>query len=92
MEILLEHPSLKTMATFYTNRIENMNNRPHSFFFFFQLLRWNSQQKSVNSVNFSRVLPTSRLGYHAGKPIESVVYCLNILSRSVDNVRIPRWS
>ena len=25
---------------------------------------------------FSRVLPTSRVGYHAGKPIESVVYCL----------------
>ena len=24
------------------------------------------------------VLPTSRLGYHAGKPIESVVYCLII--------------
>ena len=34
MEILLEHPTLKTMATFYTNRIENMNNRPHGFFFF----------------------------------------------------------
>ena len=28
---------------------------------------------------FSRVLPTSRVGYHAGKPIESVVYCLNVL-------------
>ena len=28
--------------------------------------------------SFSRVLPTSRVGYHAGKPIESVVYCLNI--------------
>ena len=27
---------------------------------------------------FSRVLPTSRVGYHTGKPIESVVYCLNI--------------
>jgi len=26
---------------------------------------------------FSRVLPTSHVGYHAGKPIESVVYCLN---------------
>ena len=26
----------------------------------------------------SRVLPTSQVGYHAGKPIESVVYCLNI--------------
>ena len=28
--------------------------------------------------SFSRVLPTSRVGYHAGKPIESAVYCLNI--------------
>ena len=27
-------------------------------------------------LRFSRVLPTSRVGYHAGKPIESVVYCL----------------
>ena len=27
--------------------------------------------------NFSRVLPTSRVGYHADKPIESVVYRLN---------------
>ena len=27
--------------------------------------------------SFSRVLPTSRVGYHAGKPIENVVYCLN---------------
>ena len=26
---------------------------------------------------FSRVLPTSRVGYHASKPIESVIYCLN---------------
>ena len=28
---------------------------------------------------FSIVLPTSRVGYHAGKPIESVVYCLIII-------------
>ena len=27
--------------------------------------------------SFSPVLPTSRVAYHAGKPIESVVYCLN---------------
>ena len=26
----------------------------------------------------ARVLPSSRVGYHAGKPIESVVYCLSI--------------
>ena len=28
---------------------------------------------------FSSVLPTSRVGYHAGKHIESVVYCLIIV-------------
>ena len=28
---------------------------------------------------FPRVLPTSRVGHHAGKPIESVVYCLTNL-------------
>ena len=27
--------------------------------------------------SYSSVLPTSRVGYHDGKPIESVVYCLN---------------
>ena len=27
--------------------------------------------------SFSSVLPTSHVGYHAGKPIESVVYYLN---------------
>ena len=32
-----------------------------------------------HSKSFSSVLPTSKVGYHAGKPIESVVYCLNIL-------------
>ena len=32
--------------------------------------------KSITS--FSLVLLTSCVGYHAGKPKESVVYCLNI--------------
>ena len=27
--------------------------------------------------SFSHVLPTSRVGYQASKPIETVVYCLN---------------
>ena len=26
----------------------------------------------------ARVFPSSRVGYHAGKPMESVVYCLSI--------------
>ena len=29
--------------------------------------------------SFSRLLPTSRVDHHAGKPIESVVYCLTNL-------------
>ena len=46
---------------------------------------WENTRKACKSraegdwfTRFSRVLPTSRVGYHAGKPIESVVYCLNI--------------
>ena len=30
---------------------------------------------SARDLSFSRVLPASKVGYHAGKPIESVVYC-----------------
>ena len=30
--------------------------------------------------SISSVLPTSQVGYHVGKPIESVVYCLNKLT------------
>ena len=43
--------------------------------------RWENTLKACKSLafsswftSFSRVLPTSRVGYHAGKPIESVVY------------------
>ena len=39
------------------------------------------QENQISHVSwftsFSRVLPKSQVGYHAGKPIESVVYCLN---------------
>ena len=45
---------------------------------------WENTKKACKSraegswfTSFSRVLPTSRVCYHAGKPIESVVYCLN---------------
>ena len=31
----------------------------------------------VNHSPLARVLPASLVGYYAGKPIESVVYCLN---------------
>ena len=46
---------------------------------------WENTKKACKSLafgscftSFSRVLPTSRVVYHACKPIESVVYCLNI--------------
>ena len=44
---------------------------------------WENTRKACKSLafgswftSFPRVLPTSRVGYHAGKPIESVIYCL----------------
>ena len=37
--------------------------------------------------SLSRVLPTSRVGYQAGKPIESVVYRLNKLAVSINQPR-----
>ena len=46
---------------------------------------WENTRKACNKITrlgswftiFFRVLPTSRLGYHASKPIEGVVYCLS---------------
>ena len=35
----------------------------------------NHELKGSWFTSFSRVLQTSQVGYHAGKPIESVVYC-----------------
>ena len=50
----------------------------HTFYGFTRVIThlecWENTRKACN---FSRVLPTSRVGYHAGKPIESVVYCLS---------------
>ena len=64
------------------------SNRPH-FLWVYRVIThlgyWENTQKACKSLTFgswftspSRVLPTSRVGYHTGKPIESVVYCLNI--------------
>ena len=39
--------------------------------------------------SFSRVLPTSQVGYHAGKPIESVVYCLIAMRSNMRSRYIP---
>ena len=43
----------------------------------------------LGSWEFSHVLPTSQVGYHAGQPIESVVYCLNL---STFYLQIPKVS
>ena len=70
------------------------SNRPH-FLWVYQgftgvithLGCWENTRKACKSqaegewfTNFSSVLPTPCVGYHAGKPIESVVYCLNRIS------------
>ena len=41
--------------------------------------------------SFSRVLPTSQVGYHAGKPIESVVHCLNKRTR-IQPLSVWNWT
>ena len=47
---------------------------------------WENMRKACKTLtfsswftSFSHVLPTYRMGYHAGKPIESVVYYLSIV-------------
>ena len=55
------------------------------------LLAWNACKSLAFGswfTSFSRVLPTSRVGYHDGKPIESVVYCLKKTSWKVQAYRI----
>jgi len=58
----------------------------HSFYGFTGAINhlgcWENTQKACKSLgswftSFSRVLPTSRVVYCTGKPIERVVYCLN---------------
>ena len=63
--------------------IENLklfykSNRPH----FLWVYRRDNPRGIFGSwfTSFLSVLPTSQVGYHAGKPIESVVYCLDKLT------------
>ena len=73
--------------------IENLklfykSNRPHFLWVYrhdnpLGMLEEHSKSLSIKRFclmiyKLSRVLPTTCVGYHAGKPIESVVYCLNI--------------
>ena len=48
----------------------------------------NHEPKASDLQAFDFVLPTSQVGYYAGKPIESVVYSLNNLRA----VTIAGWS
>ena len=67
--------------------------KDHTFYGFTHVIThlgcWENAWKACKSLAFSswfssssHVLPTSRMGYHTGKPIESVVYCLNKLPES----------
>ena len=57
---------------------------------------WETSRKAGKSraegegfTSFSSVLPTSQMGYHAGKPIERVVYCFYKISLSkTENVSV----
>ena len=54
---------------------------------------WENTRNACKSL-FSRVLPKSRVGYHAGKPIESVVYCFNKFAKSKSDsysYHMPIW-
>ena len=54
---------------------------------------WENTRKACKSL-LSRVLPKSRVGDHAGKPIESVVYCLNKFDKSKSDpysYHMPIW-
>ena len=48
-----------------------LSNRPH----FLWVYRHDNPHGMLGEHECSSVLPTSQVGYHAGKPLESVVYC-----------------
>ena len=68
---------IENLKLFYKSK------RPHF------LWVWENTRKACESLAFGSqswftsipsALPTSQVGYHAGKPIESVVYCLDKLT------------
>ena len=59
---------------------------------------WENTRKACKTLafsswftSFSHVLPTSRVGYHAGKPIESVVYCLSIVYNFISLISLLQF-
>ena len=75
----------------------------HTFYGFTGMIThlgcWENTRKACKSraeaewfTSFSRVLRKSRVAYHAGKPIESVVYCLNFYPLKIFHLfRFPSW-
>ena len=88
----LDH-GIKTIFFFLLKRLHSTKSDfikaiDHAFYGFtgviIHLECWENTRKAWKSLafgswftSFSRVLPTSHVGYHAGKPIESMAYCLN---------------
>ena len=66
----------------FSTEIVNPKEKPQSNKFYHQRGMLGEHEKSCKSrafgswfTSFSSVLPMSQVGYHAGQPIESVVYC-----------------
>ena len=74
MLVLIGSKLIENLKLFYESKLD------HTFFMGYRLDNPLGMLGEYSKSFFSRVLPTSRVGYHAGKPIESVVYCLIILS------------
>ena len=77
---------------FTAYRFEYLSN-VHPFYGFTGVIThagcWENTRKACKSwaegkwfPSFSSVFPTSRVGYHAGKPIESVAYCFHKITLS----------
>ena len=49
-----------------------------------QLGCWENTRKACKSLKLFSCSPNIRVGYHAGKPIESVVYCLIMTVRDIN--------
>ena len=74
-----------------------LSNRPHTLYGFTGVIThvgcWENTRKAYKSgvedewfISFSSVLSTSRMGYHACKPTESVVYCFYKITLSKSTV------
>ena len=74
MLVLIGSKLIENLKLFYESKLD------HTFFMGYRLDNPLGMLGEYSKSFFSRVLPTSRVGYHADKPIKSVVYCLIIRS------------